>query len=68
MGVSPTLRLFLVSGPFACQDSDAFMEARASSAVYILRATAARERMMESVCQSPGPSYRGGGVDMGQSS
>ena len=68
MGVSPTLRLFLVSGPSACQDSEAFMEVRVSSAVYILRATAERERRMESVCQSPGPSYRGVGVDMGHSS
>ena len=54
MGLLPILRLFLVSGPF-CQHSEA-IEARASSAVYILRVTAARERKMESVCQSLGPS------------
>ena len=54
MGLLPILRLFLVSGPF-CQHSEA-IEARASSAVYILRVTAARECKMELVCQSLGPS------------
>ena len=55
MGLLPTLRLFLVSGPF-CQHSEALMEARASSAMYILqRRPESRERKMESVCQLPGP-------------
>ena len=53
MGLLPTLHLFLVSGLF-CQHSEAFIEARASSAMYILQATASRKRKMESVSQSPG--------------
>lgn len=36
-----------------------------SSAVYILRAMAARERRMDSVCQSCGPSYLGTGAGVG---
>jgi hypothetical protein len=68
-GISPTLRRFFVSGPFVvCQFSDALMDDSVSSAVYILRATAARERRMLSVCQSEGPSYRGIGAGTGPSS
>jgi hypothetical protein len=54
-GVSPTLRRFLVSGPFS-QFSEALMLARVSSAVYILRAMVFRARRILSVCQVEGPS------------
>lgn len=64
-GLSPTLRLFLDSGPHF---SAALMALIWSSAVYILRAIAPRERRMLSVCQSVGPSYRGRGAEGGPSS
>ena len=53
-GVSPTLRRFLVSGPFS-QFSDVFILARVSSAVYILRAIVFKALRMLSVCQLDGP-------------
>jgi hypothetical protein len=68
-GTSPKLRLFLVSGPLVfCQSSDAFMLARVSSAVYNLRAIAANDLKMVSVCQSVGPLYWGNGAGDGPSS
>jgi hypothetical protein len=53
--VSPTLWHFLVSGPFS-QFSEAFMLARVSSAVYILRAIIFKAQRILSVCQLEGPS------------
>ena len=58
-GLSPTLRRFFDSGP---QLSASRIELKASSAVYMRRAIAPRERRMLSICQSVGPSYFGMGV------
>ena len=64
-GLSQMLRLFFVSGPDFCEASN---ELTKFSAVIIRLAIFSREREMESIYQSEGPSYLGIGGVWGYSS